>query len=497
MLNRKNLIIIGVLLLLIFGVAIGLIGKKIDATANQMHDTMLKEIGRYRSEMLALDFRKTVALANSVRDYISQHTFNEDELQDLLCGLVRLDAKLSRIWYRYRNENFICIDSIGVVAVDPVLERTLTKLTSELKGKPKNGLYHSDGVLYWTLCAQFSDISFGLDISLPDLHSYFAEMDPGIRSYAYVLNGEGYIIAHPDEHKIGRKLTDPEANKVLREVLRNNKVIQNDGFSDFLLLKVKRIFYPITVGRERWGVAINVPELVTEEEMNDFHRYTLMIAISTVLLFSILLAFSQYKWRREYDRRRKLEQETLQLNLQQLKNQINPHFLFNALNSLSALIGKQPGLAKEFVLKLSKIYRYVLENRHENLASVSDEVEFVRHYYFLQKIRFSGQLEVDIQDGLEDEERMIPLMSLQILIENAIKHNQITHEYPLVIHIYENNDCLMVENGYCPRSDESTDSLGIGFENIRKIYMYCSTLKFSYYIENNKFICVLPLIRKG
>lgn len=494
MLNRKNLVIIGVLLLLIFGVAIGLIGKKIDATANEMHNAMLEEVGRYRSELLALDFRKTIGLANSVRDYITKNTFHEKELQDLLCGLVRLDAKVSRIWYRYRKESFTCIDSTGLIQVDPVVERTLIKLTEDLKGKRKNGLYYSDGVLYWSLCAQSHDVAFGLDISLPDLHTYFAGMDPGVKSYAYVLNGEGIHIVHPDEHKIGRKLTDPQAIGILHEVLRNNKVIHNDGFSEFLLLAVKRVYYPITVGRERWVVVINVPELVIEEEMHDFHRYTLMIAIFTVILFSILLAFSQYKWRKEYDRRRKFEQEALQLNLQQLKNQINPHFLFNALNSLSALIGKEPALAKEFVLKLSKIYRYVLENRNENLVTVRDEIAFVRHYYFLQKIRFAGQLVVDIQDDLEKEERFIPLMSLQTLIENAIKHNEITHQHPLKIHIYEKDDCLIVENSFCPRTDESTESLGIGIENIRKIYLYCSSLEFSYFVENGKFICVLPLI---
>ena len=148
---------------------------------------------------------------------------------------------------------------------------------------------------------------------------------------------------------------------------------------------MERIFYPITVGNEKWVVIINVPDLITEKEMGEFHRYTIFIVIMTVILFSLLLAISQYQWRKEYDRRKKLEQETIQLNLQELKNQVNPHFLFNSLNSLNAMIGENPALAKEFVLKLSKIYRYVLEKRKENFVPVREEIVLIRHYYFLQK----------------------------------------------------------------------------------------------------------------
>ena len=214
----------------------------------------------------------------------------------------------------------------------------------------------------------------------------------------------------------------------------------------------------------------------------------------TVILFSLLLAISQYQWRKEYDRRKKLEQETIQLNLQELKNQVNPHFLFNSLNSLNAMIGENPALAKEFVLKLSKIYRYVLEKRKENFVPVREEIVLIRHYYFLQKIRLGEQLKLIISETATEEERVIPLMSLQMLVENAIKHNEITRENPLTIRIYKEKEELIVENTYHPRSDIAKDSLGIGFSNIRKIYEYCSDRKFSYKREGELFICRLPLL---
>ena len=151
-------------------------------------------------------------------------------------------------------------------------------------------------------------------------------------------------------------------------------------------------------------------------------------------------------------------------------------------------------LAKEFVLNLSKLYRYVLEKRNDNLVPVREEVEFIRYYFFLQKIRFRNELELDIASNIEQEIKTIPVMSLQVLIENAIKHNEITKEHPLCIRVYRKGDLLIVENDYQPRLDTDKESFGVGFENIRKIYAYCSNKQFAYSVENGHFICILPLI---
>lgn len=494
MYNKRNLIIVGLLLLLIFGGAVWLVGVKIDATANRMHDSMVGEVGRYRSELIALDFRKTVGLAESIGEYIGQNPGQEHELQQMLRLFVCLDAKVDRIWYRKGDRTYIYVDSAGVYSPDSVLVATWEKIAGGLTAVPESRLYDDDGILYWTLCRTSRDIVFGLDISLPRLHDYFARMSPAVRSYAYVLDAHGVLIVHPDEKMIGRRLTGPVSREQFHKVIREGRVLHDAVLSEYLLLPVKRVFYPVAVGTEKWVVVVNVPDLVTQEEMNDFHRYTLLIALFAVFVFCVLWAFSQYKWRKEYDRRRKLEQEALQLNLQQLKNQVNPHFLFNALNSLSVLTGQDPVLAKEFVLKLSKIYRYVLEKRNDHLVTVREELALIRDYYFLQKIRFGEQLNLEIADDAEHEERMIPLMSMQMLIENAIKHNEISRQYPLYIRVFLVNDDLIVENSYHPRSDASHDSLGVGFENIRKIYEYCSDKQFDYKIEGDRFICILPLI---
>lgn len=495
MFRGKNILILGVSLLLILIVAMWLIGVGIDSTANRMRSSMMNEVGRYRADLIALDFRKTLELTRGVEEYLAKNPDNETGLQNLLMGIVKLDAKISRVWYRKGDADFVFIDSLQVSRPDAVVRTTVEKLTDENKNCRRGCLYYCEGILYWSLINRVHDMVIGMDVSLAGLHAYFAAMSPAVRSYAYILNEKGICIVHPDENKIGRHLTDDdEVAKPFGEALGKNRPVQSPGFSQFLLVPVERIYYPITIGTERWAVVVNVPDMVTRDEMNRFHYYTLMILGLTIGLFTILLVFSQYRWRKEYDRRVKLEQETLQLNLQQLKNQLNPHFLFNALNSLNALIGTQPLLAKEFVLNLSKIYRYVLEKRQDHLASVRDEVDFIRHYYFLQKIRFHEQLTLDISASVEEEQRTIPVMSLQMLIENAVKHNEITQQHPLSIHIYLKEGNLVVENNYCPRSDVPEESLGVGFESIRKIYAYCSDKQFEYRVEAKRFICVLPLI---
>lgn len=483
MFHRKNLIIIGLCLLVVFSIAVWLLGVQIDLTANRMHRSMVREVGEYRSELVRQDFKKTEELLGNVRDFLEKNGYNKKELSAFLTGLVKLDAKISRAWFRAGEESMVCVGGMW----DTVQSDSLPL------GK-ESGLCQENAILYWTLRENHGDVSYGFDISLADLHTYFAGLVPARRNYLYILNESGIVIAYPDEKFLGEQVADTQELSRLSQVVSRDMYLEVSGFSRFLLLPVQKVYYPIKVGGENWVVVVNVLQLDNQEAMADFHRYALFIAVITVIVFSILLAVSQYKWRKEYDLRRKVEQEALQLNLQQLRNQLNPHFLFNSLNSLSALIGSNPLLAKEFVLKLSKVYRYVLERRNENLGTVKDELEFTRHYYFLQKIRFGEQIILEIEEGLDDVEGKLPAMGLQLLIENAIKHNEITRLHPLCIRIYLSGNSLVVENTYRPRSDESPDSLGIGFENIQKIYEFYSKTRFVYSIHADKFICTLPLL---
>lgn len=265
-----------------------------------------------------------------------------------------------------------------------------------------SGTYTEDGKIYWSTIETIEPTVsrkalFGFDILLTDLHSYFAEASGKVSSYVFIVNEQGVLLSHPDERLLGSSPFQQEELDTLREVMKTKHEVEMMVHSVFLSSPVLRIYYPLTIGEENWVIAVNVPQYGNKEILDEFHRYTLMIALITIVIFAVLLFFAQHKWRKEYRLRRKIERESMELHLQQLKNQINPHFLFNSLNSLSVLIGTDSALAEnEFVLKLSKVYRYLLETRNESLSTIKEEIDFTRQYYFLQKIRFGEQLELTI-----------------------------------------------------------------------------------------------------
>lgn len=150
-------------------------------------------------------------------------------------------------------------------------------------------------------------------------------------------------------------------------------------------------------------------------------------------------------WQDALKREQKLREENLIFQNETLKNQINPHFLFNSLNTLSSLIATQPGTADRFISKLSSIYRYILENSRKDKVPLPAELVFIREYFELHQIRDEEKISLTI--NTTDAERfMILPVSLQILVENAIKHNMATREKPLNISIFIENQHIVVEN---------------------------------------------------
>jgi LytS/YehU family sensor histidine kinase len=160
------------------------------------------------------------------------------------------------------------------------------------------------------------------------------------------------------------------------------------------------------------------------------------------------------------------EQENIQLTsqLEILKNQINPHFLFNCLNTLASLIATSPDLAVNFTTKFSKLYRSTLDHGNNRLVQIDREIEFATNYFLLQKIRFGNNLTLTLKDK-HDCSRFILPFALQLLIENAIKHNEISATNPLEICITQYDDFLNVTNKICKKRSIEISS-GIGLKNL-------------------------------
>jgi hypothetical protein len=198
-----------------------------------------------------------------------------------------------------------------------------------------------------------------------------------------------------------------------------------------------------------------------QQEFKGFITAALIgFAIGTLFFF-----YSQ--WSDALKREEKLAQEKLLFQYETLKSQVNPHFLFNSLNILSSLVHSNPSLSEEFIRKLSNIYRYILENQEKDLVPLTDEMQFVREYFSLQKIRDEEKIELKVE-LTETENLLIPPVSLQLLIENAMKHNATTRKNPLVVTIHnEGMDKLVVRNNLQPKSQLSNSSK-TGLKNLNE-----------------------------
>lgn len=185
----------------------------------------------------------------------------------------------------------------------------------------------------------------------------------------------------------------------------------------------------------------------------------------SLLLGNTILFFK--KWKEAAVQQEELKRAHLALQFQSLKDQVRPHFLFNSLSSLATLINTDADKATLFVHKLSDVYRYVLEQGENELAPLKEELKFLEDYIFLQKIRFGEKLDMEVKLDMDLNRMIIPL-SLQMLVENAIKHNEISEEKPLLIQLSSTESKQLVVKNKLQKKEVSEASLGKGLENLKK-----------------------------
>ena len=185
------------------------------------------------------------------------------------------------------------------------------------------------------------------------------------------------------------------------------------------------------------------------------------------------------------------EKEMVISELENLRNQVNPHFLFNCLNTLHALVPENEQ-ARDFVKKLATIYRYLLEHNKLNLVPIKEELQFCVNYFYLQNVRFLGALSFNNQIEESALDMAIPSASLQILIENTIKHNVVTKDMPLMVSVYTEGDWLVVKNSFQPKN--TVDSTGMGQDNLLKRYAHVTDRIPEFYIEDEFYYSKIPLL---
>jgi len=218
--------------------------------------------------------------------------------------------------------------------------------------------------------------------------------------------------------------------------------------------------------------------------------------IITVL---IILAFHLFYFYKELNEKKVKEHQivakTETAKYESLKSQIDPHFLFNSLNVLTALIGENPAQAEKFTTKLSKIYRYVLEQKDKDLVALEEELSFARVYMDLLKMRFEDAVMFSIPEKVSNPALKIMPLSLQLLLENAVKHNSVSEHAPLNIVIVEQDGYLVVSNNYNPKTSIEKGTK-VGLKNIIDRYKLITQKQVSISKSNAQFIVELPLLTK-
>ncbi len=280
--------------------------------------------------------------------------------------------------------------------------------------------------------------------------------------------------------------------------------IGNDALTHFLNRKISWVEFPVKrlviglITTVAYTVLTVLAIILLWEEVMNFNigDYFMPIAFALVITFLISLFMHGreflLRWRESIVHAAGLEKESALSQYESLKNQVNPHFLFNSLNALTHLVYEDQDKAAKFIKQLSEVYRYVLDSRDKEVVSLEEELKFLEAYLFLQQIRFGDKLRVNV--NLNGATSSVAPLALQMLIENAIKHNVISEEEPLYIRLYTERSFLVVENDLHKKNILPDSSAGLGLQNIKRRYEFLSKEKVVVDEGNGKFVVKLPML---
>ncbi len=289
----------------------------------------------------------------------------------------------------------------------------------------------------------------------------------------------GFIMAYPDLFVIEffNKIL-PWSNKTLK------RIFTQLGFSIAIAIFISVAF----------TLFANMLSPYKEDLNGVLINNALIFSVVNIFITAILEGWIFYsKSQKAEEKAKNLQKELSQIKFEVLKSQINPHFMFNSLNVLSGLINKDTNKAQQFIDEFSHIYRYVLETIEQPVTTLEKELDFMRSYLFLQQIRYGDDLSYSIDIPGNLLKQLLPPLSLQAVLENAIKHNIINESQPLKIEVYSKKNSLVVKNKIQPKISMG-NSTGVGLKNLTKRYAMVCAKKPVFSVETNYYIAKLPLI---
>jgi sensor histidine kinase YesM len=280
--------------------------------------------------------------------------------------------------------------------------------------------------------------------------------------------------------------------------------IGNGQLSHFISTRISWVQYPLK--RFTWGIISTVIytvgivllvsklwEFIYEFQFDNYYEVVMPALIVTFIL-SLFIHSREFliQWKKSAVDSERSKKESVAAQYESLKNQVNPHFLFNSLNALTSLVYQDQDKAAKFIKHLSEVYRYVLDSREKELVSLGEELSFLQSYVFLQEIRFGSKLRMVVE--VPNLTGQVAPLGLQLLIENAIKHNEISEDQPLTIKIYLKDGFIVIENNLQRKKISLEDPSGLGLENIKRRYEFLSDRKIKIEETDSLFKVEIPIL---
>ncbi|WP_276381733.1 histidine kinase [Flavobacterium sp. H4147] len=482
-----------------------------DLTEKANEDTAQRNFVK-KQEFMSQEFSKFLEQENRIK-HVLKISRPEDLASNIhvLSSVQNINLLVADNWFQI-NDNQI---QFGTDSISDAVKKDAADFIQKNKDQEHISIIIPQGKewvwrIYFKLTSKNTTVRYGYDISLKKLLAYFSTLD--IRStnnYAFIFDKSGRCIFHPESNFIGKNIYEISSTRSIDTIFTQKQdYVKRVTMSEYLKLDVIRFTKKLDLKNSHWFICVNFPKNVVDENVTSIKKYSTWIySITTVMLLLIFYLFS-YANRRAYREKgiaikeknrllvenEKIVKEKALMQLQQLKEQINPHFLFNSLNSLYMLVGSDVKTAQKFTLNLSRIYRYLIDPPQKNIVPLKDELLFIEKYIFLQQTRFKEELFFSIK--IENEtalEKHIPYLAFQIVVENAIKHNRATQENPLITGILIQENQVIISNNLQKKA-QSEPGTNFGLKYLSSIYNFYSRTNLTISEKDGKFVCILPLI---
>ncbi len=316
------------------------------------------------------------------------------------------------------------------------------------------------------------------------LHYLFPDAYDNVRSFivANIWGTSIWVTQSLGNSSVFHFLDDklPWRKGLLKRAIAN--IIGIGLYSTIAFLIVQVIMYSLFLPHVNWAQ-------IWEQSL-EATKITLTISFSISFILTFV-GFGKNMIAMEVEKER-LQTEMIRYKYESLKSHINPHFLFNSFNVLTELVYEDQKLAEKFIRQLSELYRYVLHAKDVELISLEKEFQFIESFTFLLKTRFENRVQFEIDLPYSDNEMVIP-MSIQLLIENCIKHNQATSHSPLVVKVSIQDHFVVVENNKQAMLT-SIESFKIGLSNLKEQYAYFTDHQVAFFESDKIFRVSIPII---